>query len=170
MFNQHGFNEVPFNRPYVIDILFAVTMGGEGSMHAAASALYTASIEMSGEGAMTAELLREITAATFMSGEGTLSTQLARDRVASVLMAGEGTLIARPSKFRVSSITVDGPFGPGDKVVIDNGRLRVLKNGEYTSYDGDFFDLHPGINTLTYTDSEGGRTVNVRVTWRDRYL
>lgn len=148
----------------------SVNMSGEGTLVAAPSFTYSMTVVMQGEGSLQSEFIREIAAEVSMLAEGSMTAEFVREIVNSVIMQGEGSLTASPRKYQVESITVDGPFVPGDKVTIDAAKLRVLKNGEYTSYDGDFFELHPGGNTLTYTDADAGRTVQVRVTWRDRYL
>ncbi|QNK54576.1 phage distal tail protein [Paenibacillus sp. PAMC21692] len=170
MFNQTAFGATPFNRPFLTEIFFAATLSGEGDISASPSVTYTASLVMSGEGTLSSDYIRELTYAAILNGEGTLSAEMSREMISAAIMSGEGTLVARPRKYHVQSLTVDGPFGPGDKITVDSGRLRVLRNGEYTAYDGDFFDLYPGENTLTYSDSNGARTVQVRVTWRDRFL
>jgi hypothetical protein len=170
MFNQTAFNATPFNRPFLTEIFFAATLSGDGSLTAVPSVTYTASLVMSGEGTLSSDFIRELAYAASLAAEGALSAEMAREMIADAILSGDGAISARPSKYHVQSLTVGGPFAPGAKVTIDAGRLRVLKNGEYTPYDGDFFDLHPGENTLTYTDTAGARTVQVRVTWRDRYL
>jgi len=170
MFNQTAFGATPFNRPFLTEIFFAATLSGDGSLTAVPSVTYIASLVLSGEGAISSDYIRELTYAATLEADGSLSATMTRERIAGAILNGEGTLSAQPRKYHVQSLTVDGPFAPGDKITVDSGRLRVLRNGEYTAYDGDFFDLHPGENTLSYTDSSGARTVQVRVTWRDRFL
>jgi hypothetical protein len=170
MFNQTAFNATPFNRPFITDVIFSAIIVGDGALSAAPSATFTGSLVLSGDGALSADFIRDITQSVAMAADGELAAALVRERILAALMAADGALTAQPRKYRVQSISVDGPVGPGDKFVIDSGRLRVLRNGVYVGYDGDFFDLHPGENTITYTDGSGSRTVQIRVTWRDRYL
>ncbi|MHA7962888.1 phage distal tail protein [Paenibacillus sp. CAU 1782] len=170
MFNQTAFNATPFNRPFITDVIFSAFISGDAALSAAPSATFTGSLVLSGDGSLSADFIRDITQSVAMGADGELSAALVRERILAAIMAADGALTAQPRKYRVQSITVDGPVSPGDKVVIDSGRLRVLRNGVYAGYDGDFFDLYPGANTITYTDSSGSRTVQVRVTWRDRHL
>lgn len=170
LFNQTGFNAVPFNRPVITELYFAATLSGDGTLYASPSVTFIVGATITGEGSLSADFVREIARAAALSADGALSASVARERISAAILAGDGSLTARPRKYHVKSLSVDGPFGPGDKITIDSGRLIVLKNGEYIGYDGDFFDLHPGDNTITYTDAAGSRTVQIRVTWRDRYL
>ena len=170
MFNQTAFNVTPFNRPYTLDVLFSVHMDGEGALFALPSVTYTASIVMGGEGSVDANYIREITKAAFMNGEGALSATNLRERILQATINGDGSLTAQAKKYHVDSVTVEGPFAPGDKIIFDSTKFRITKNGTIIGYDGELFDINPGVNTITYQDSETGRNIVVRVSFRDRYL
>lgn len=58
----------------------------------------------------------------------------------------------------------------GDRVVIDTGRLDVLKNGTGIDYQGTFPRLEVGANTLAFTVSPTFGHILVEVRWRNRYL
>jgi len=170
VFNQTGFNETPFNRPNTLDIFFSVSMHGEGSLTGMPSVTYSASVEMHGEASLSADFIREIVAQASMHGEGTMSAEYIREIMSSAAMHGDGYFSAIPKKFHVDSITVEGPFAPGDKFVIDSSKFRITKNGEIVGYEGELFDINPGVNTITYTDDATGRNVLIRISHRDRYL
>lgn len=170
LFNQSGLNNTPFNRALTLDVLFSVRMEGDGASNFSPSAVYSASIELSGEGSADMKYIREMINSTVMSGEGSLNSNVIRELLMKTLMNGEGYLKAQPKKFHIDSITVNGPFAPGDKIIIDSNKFRVTKNGTIIGYDGDVFDINPGENTITYKDSVTGRNILVRVSYRDRYL
>ena len=172
MFNRSFFNRSTFNRPYTVEVFFSATMAGEGELIASPSAEYAATITMSGEGELTADFVREIVAAATMAGEGELTAEFIRERMFGAKMDGEGFLRANGSRFHVESITVNGPFAPGEKIVIDNGRLTIRKNGVniLSQMSGDFFGLNLGDNVITYTDTATGRSVLVRITYRDKFV
>ncbi|MCR8656926.1 phage tail family protein [Paenibacillus endoradicis] len=170
MFNQTGFNSTPFNRSYTLDVLFSVRMDVNGASTFSPGAVYSASIEMNGEGSADAKYIREMINSIVMSGEGSLTSSVIRETLMKTIMNGDGDLHVQPKKFHIDSITVNGPFAPGDKIIIDSSKFRVSKNGMIIGYDGDVFDVNPGVNTITYKDTVTGRNILVRVSYRDRYL
>ena len=172
MFNRSFFNRATYNREFTLDVLFAATLAGEGFMSASPSVEYSVSIAMSGEGELTANFLREIAAAAAMDGDGTLTADAIRERLFASQMDGEGYLTANGSRFRVEAITVTGPFAPGEKIVIDSGRLTIRKNGAniLSQMSGDFIGLNLGQNAITYTDTASGRSVLVRFTYKDKFV
>ncbi|HIW31470.1 MAG TPA: phage tail family protein [Candidatus Paenibacillus intestinavium] len=170
MFNQTGFNSTPFNLTYTLDVLLSVQMDGHGASVFSPGVVYSASIVMNGEGSADMNYIREMINSSFMSGVGTLTSKVIRESIMTTLMNGDGQLNVQPKKFHIDSITVNGPFAPGDKIVIDSNKFRVTKNGNVIGYDGDVFDINPGLNTITYKDTVTGRNILVRVSYRDRYL
>ncbi len=170
MFNRSAFNRSPFNRTFTAEVLFSATLEGDGGMTAAANVEYLATITMQGEGELTASFIREIVSTAIMQGEGEISAPAIRERLFSAFLEGEGTLSANAGRFHVQEIEVITPFAPGEKVIIDSTKFRVTKNGQSLGYNGDFFDLHSGENLISYTDSATGRSIQIRVTHRDKYL
>ena len=65
-----------------------------------------------------------------------------------------------------------GTLAPGEAIVIDMNAMTAVKGStnvlQYIT--GDFFSLVPGGNLITYTDTETGRTVEVKVTHYPRDL
>jgi hypothetical protein len=131
----------------------------------------TASANLSGSGTLVARFIREIPAAVQFSGAGSLTiTKMIRERNYKVTLSGEGTIFAAASRYEVKQIAITSSFAPGDKIIIDCKKLRVTKNAQTIGYNGDFYDLRPGANQITYTDPAGSRTVLLRITHRDKYL
>lgn len=170
MFNRSGFNRMPFNRFYTIDIIFSTRMDGEGTLATDAVMEFNAATNMHGDAAIEVDFIREIVSSIQMDGDGSFSVEMLRERLFSAVMDGEGTLNALVKKYHIDTITIDDSFVPGDKIVIDSQKLRVTKNGNIIGYDGDLFDINSGSNTITYSDEETERNILVRVSFRERYL
>jgi len=171
MFNRNPYNRIPFGRPFTLELLFSALLESEGELTAEPSVELTCSVTMEGSGELSADFVREIIGIIqTLEGEGELLADAIRERFFSSLMQGEGELIARPKLFRVDQIIIQTPFAPGDKIVIDSKKMIVRKNGQVIGYDGDFFEIRPGVNVITYRDNASGRTVYCRITYRDRHI
>lgn len=171
MFNQNPFNRGPFSRLFTFELYFSALLEGEGELTAESFAEITCAVIMEGSGELTADFIREIIGIIqTLEGEGELHADAVRERLFSSLMQGEGELIARPKLFRVDQIIIQTPFAPGDKIVIDSKKMIVRKNGQVIGYDGDFFEIRPGVNVITYRDNASSRTVYCRITYRDRHI
>lgn len=70
------------------------------------------------------------------------------------------------------SFNYNGDLAPGETVVVDAEKLEISKDGspDYNNFDGDLIHLLPGANTITYTDSESGRTVEIEIIKADRHV
>lgn len=73
-------------------------------------------------------------------------------------------------------IVLDGlVLSPGDELVINTYDMTVTLNGqnamEYFSSDSDFIKLLNGLNTIEYSDGNGGnRNISFDILWKDRWL
>jgi Phage-related protein len=170
MFNRGAFNRMPFNRSFSVEILFSAVLQGEGGLIANPNVEYLATVTLEGEGELFASYIREYLVSAVLQGEGSLTAISIRERLFSALLQGEGELKVAASRFHIDEIDVLGPFAPGDKIVIDSAKLRVTKNGSAIGYEGEFFNLNPGGNHIVYTDTATGRTVQIRITHRDRFI
>jgi len=171
MFNHSAFNRAPFNRPFTIELFFSAVLSGEGGLSATASIEFTAAVTMEGSGELTTDFIREIIGIVqTLEGEGALTAANIRERLFSSLMQGEGELRASPSRFHIDEIIIQAPFTPGEKIVIDSQKMIVRKSGQVIGYEGDFFEIRPGVNIITYRDNATGRTVYCRITYRDRHI
>lgn len=63
-----------------------------------------------------------------------------------------------------------GNLEPNDTLKVDTetGKM-LLNNSETYQYSGSLPVLAPNTNTLTYTDSEGSRTISLTVEHQERY-
>ena len=67
---------------------------------------------------------------------------------------------------------IEKSLGPGDTLQINTETLEVKLNGspapEYVA--GRVLDLSGGTNTVRYTDDETGRTIELKVKFKPRYI
>ncbi|MNP56120.1 hypothetical protein D3C76_1508180 [compost metagenome] len=75
-------------------------------------------------------------------------------------------------RMHVDYIEFIGEFKPGDQIIIDSDKLKMTLNGQNALHlmQGDFFDLNTGLNELIYTDDKTGRTVRMRITFKDKFV
>jgi len=68
------------------------------------------------------------------------------------------------------TFTYTGTLAAGKSLVIDGTDLTVENDGtnDLAHFTGDFPRIFPGANTITYTDSEGSRTMKISVTRNER--
>ncbi len=65
----------------------------------------------------------------------------------------------------------NGNLAVDETLVVDTETMEVSKDGspDYTNFDGDLLHVLAGDNTITYTDDESSRTVEIEVIKSDRY-
>jgi len=163
---------MPFNRPESIEIYgsFVVDLSGDVSALANIIASPTFLAELSTEEIFSAvrerfgQFLLETAAELEASGTRERTGQFAIDATLEVSFSA--------GRYHVDVIEFSGEFKPGDKIVIDNEKLKFTLNGQNALHlmSGDFFDLNTGQNEIIYTDNQSGRTVRMRITFRDRYV
>jgi hypothetical protein len=170
LFNRVPFNRLPFNRPFSVELTLSATLEGEGEVIASLIMDLNLYANLDGIGQLIGEIIRDVEMAFDLHGIGEMDVTIMRERNMKSTLQGEGVLNGDLKQFRVESITIEVPFKQGDKIVIDSGKLTVRKNGVLIGYDGDFFNLNPGENTITYKDTESNRSVLCRITYRDRFI
>ena len=163
---------MPFNRPESIEIYgsFVVDLSGDVSALANIIASPTFLAELSTEEIFSAvrerfgQFLLETAAELEASGTRERTGQFAIDATLEVSFSA--------GRYHVDVIEFSGEFKPGDKIVIDNEKLKFTLNGQNALHmmQSDFFDLNTGQNEIIYTDNQSGRTVRMRITFRDRYV
>lgn len=168
MFNS-SFNLQPFNRQAFAELLASAILSGEGNLTGRAATELAAKAGLHGEGGWL--LIVSTQASATLSGEGGLIGTIHRTRHVSSYWEGVGTLISHERKTEVKIFDYTGMFKPGDEIVIDMDRKVVTVNGQNALkyFEGDFFDLLPGENEITYTDAEDNRQVLFIFRYRDRW-
>jgi len=70
------------------------------------------------------------------------------------------------------SFDFTGQLEPGQTLEVNAETMEVSINGDeqYKNFDGDLISLLTGDNTITYTDSELSRTVEIEVVRKDRHV
>ncbi|MNR93705.1 hypothetical protein D3C72_247640 [compost metagenome] len=173
MFNRVSpFNRLTYNRPLTVFVFGSAILSGDGGMTAAANADMVGLARLDGEGSMSATFTREITFAARMDAETSMSASFIRERMLGAIMNGLGSLKVNGSRYHVDEIVFNGPFAPGDRIIIDSKKLKVTQNGENALHlmQGNFFDLNIGDNNITYTDPETGRDILMRITYKDKFV
>lgn len=167
-----GFNRLPFNRPESIEIYgsFVIDLSGEISALANVIASPTFLAELSTEEIFSA--VRERFGQFLLETAAELEAYGTRERTGQFAIDATLEVSFSAGRYHVDVIEFSGEFKPGDKIVIDNEKLKFTLNGQNALHlmQGDFFDLNTGGNVLTYTDNQSGRTVRMRITFRDRYV
>lgn len=166
------FGRLPFNRPHSVEIYgsFIIDLTGEVSVSGVMVASPTFDADLTLDtifGAIREKLgsfLIESAAEMKASGIRERTGQFAVDAVLDVSFSA--------GRYHVDVIEFSGQFRPGDRIIIDNEKLKFTLNGQNALHmmQGDFFDLNTGENEIIYTDDQSGRTVRMRITFRDRYV
>ncbi|MFA5378902.1 MAG: hypothetical protein WC455_24325 [Dehalococcoidia bacterium] len=102
-----------------------------------------------------------------LDGTGSISASLVVGAVLHAHIDGSGDVWAWLSGGNTATrtITFTGTLAAGESVVIDGHKFTILNDGVNAigGFEGDFPVLFPEVNLLKYTDSEGSRTVHIRV-------
>jgi len=166
------FGRLPFNRPYSVEIYgsFTVDLTGEVSVAAVMVASPTFDADLTLETIF--EAIRERLGGFLAESAAEVEVSGIRERIGRFVAEATVEVSFAAGRMHVDAIEFSGEFKPGDQIIIDNERLRFLLNGQNALHlmSGDFFDLNTGENELIYTDDKTGRTVRMRITFRDRYV
>lgn len=172
MFNRSGFNRLPFNRVYSADIRFYFTLDLSNELSFSGNMEFAPSFEDDIQLAMDFDANRDKLAAFAMELSQELEFEGTRDRVYPFEIDIDLQMSFDAARFHVDEMIISGDFAPGDKIIIDSDALKLTKNGTNALHlmQGDFFDVNPGTNEVTYTDDKTGRDVRIRMTHRDRFV
>jgi len=167
-----GFNQLPFNRPYSLDISgsFTVDLSGDVSVYANVVASPTFLADLYTD--VIFEAFREQFGRFVLEAIGEVEFSGTRERTGQFSVDAKLEVSFSAGRMHVDVIEFYGEFKPGDQIIVDNERLKFTINGQNALYtmQGDFFDLNTGENEIIYTDDQSGRTVRMRITFRDRYV
>lgn len=167
-----AFNLTPFNRPISIEAFFVVEIESltETTARLNVDAVMSVIAESSTE--YNTSMVREIPqAAVFESTTETLAGMV-REMLREARFDTSTEVVVELTKTHVDLVKFNGGFAPGDRLVIDTRKQTVTLNGINVLhlFDGDFFELAFGTNSIKYTDNEAARNILTRITHRDRYL
>jgi len=167
-----AFNRLPFNRVASVDIFggFVIEVSGD--------VLVWANIEA--HGGFVADLSADVVFEAFREQFGRfvldaiseVDFSATRERTGRFTVEANLEVSFSAGRYHVDHIEFTGEFKPGDRIVIDGEKLKATLNGENALHmmQGDFFDLITGRNELVYTDDRTGRTVRMRITFKDRFV
>lgn len=166
------FGRLPFNRPYLVEIYgsFTVELTGEVSVSGVMVASPTFDADLTLETIFGA--IRERLGGFLAESAAEVEASGIRERTGQFMIEATLEVGFSAGRYHVEVIEFTGEFKPGDQIIIDNERLKFTINGQNALHlmSGDFFDLNTGENEIIYTDDQSGRTVRMRITFRDRYV
>lgn len=167
-----AFNRMPFNRPATIEVQGSFVVDLSGNVLSFANVVASPSFLAGLTVETVFEAIRERLGSFLLEAAGEIETTGLRERLGSFAVQAELEVSAHAGRYHVDVIRFTDDFAPGDQIVIDMDRLRMTLNGQNALHlmEGDFFRLITGKNELVYTDEETGRTVRMRITFRDRYV
>lgn len=167
-----AFNRAPFNRPYVIQTFFNVTIASETDVSARLNADFAVGIVFDTVTEFNGAPTRDIPSAAVFESATELLTSMIRERLHTAGILSATQFSAKVRYMHVDKLAFTGGFSPGDKLVIDVKKQTITLNGVNAIHllDGDFFELGLGLNEVTYADNEAAREILTRITHRDRYL
>jgi phage-related protein len=172
MFNQSGFNDLPFNTTYDVNVYANFYIGQQLEQVIDISMIYSLQFNMHDELESEFDGLRDHVGAFVM--ETALETIFngVTEKFAQFNIECDLQMSFDGTRYRIEQIEYTGDFAPGDKIVIDNEKLKFTQNGQNALHlmQGDFFNLNDGTNHLEYTDDQTGRTVRMRVSYEDRFI
>lgn len=170
MFNRSEFNLITYNRPLYSVVFGDSSITGLGYIYPYAVYETIANILMVGKS--TLEFTISEKGEFFISGIGGISIEAVKELYGNSLFEGIGNIYSTSTKYEVKAITFSGSFTVGDVIVVDMDKYTVTLNGvnALNNISGNFFNLLPGQNEITYTDDSTDRTVKIIVTYRDRWL
>lgn len=169
-FNRAAFNRAPFNRVFSVNVFGSFELLIDNELLFTPSAVITGSFTIDTELELTVDAVRERFGAFLIEQLFEVDFAGVRHRHGRFELVCDLELQVSANRNHVDKIEIIGPFAPGDKIVIDAAKLLIKKNGQAIGYDGEIFDFNPGNNHIVYTDPATGRTIQVRITHRDRFI
>ncbi|MEC0167847.1 phage distal tail protein [Paenibacillus graminis] len=169
---EGAFGRLPFNRPFSVDAFFIVEIESLTEAVSRISVDMPVTVIYESQTEFSPDMTREITQAAAIESATEFATSMVREMLRSATIESVSEFAITVTLSHVNAVTYNGNFAPGDHLVIDTRKQTVTLNGVNVLhlFDGDFFDLAYGLNTLTYKDAESSRNILTRITHRDRYL
>lgn len=178
MFNRQPFNQGKFN------VSSGSTIGNSGialMAMGANSVLGNRIISASGLASLKLGEISDGTNIKYSSGMAGLVMDSQANGTKYYLVTGDpARLIMTTEANQLLSgeeiIVLDGLIlSPGDELVINTYDMTVTLNGQnamqYFSSESDFIKLLNGLNTIEYSDGNGGsRNISFDILWKDRWL
>lgn len=170
MFNRTQFNLTKFNRPFFSFVFTSCLLVGEGNIFPNGVIDAVGNVLLQGNG--TLELTVSEQGELFISGIGGISANALKELYGDVLLSGLGAIYPTATRYEVKSITYSGDFTVDGTIIINMDKFTVTLNGAnaLNNISGDFFNLLPGENEITYTDDSTNRTVRITFDYRDRWV
>ncbi|MNW36736.1 hypothetical protein D3C74_137540 [compost metagenome] len=167
-----AFNGMPYNRTASFDISgsFAIELESEVLILATIEAHTGFNVDCDLE--LAFESVREQFGSFVLEQALEMEFNAVRERYGKFDVVCELEVSFIAGRMHVDFAEFIGEFKPGDQIIIDSDKLKMTLNGQNALHlmQGDFFDLNTGSNELIYTDDKTGRTVRMRITFKDKFV
>jgi hypothetical protein len=166
------FGRLPFDRSFTTDALFTVSIDSMAEVTSRINVDMPVTVICEALTEFNSAMVREITQAAAIESATETLTQMVREMLRAATVESVTEFNVNVTLSHVNVVSYTGNFAPGDRLVIDTRKQTVTLNGVNVLhlFNGDFFDLAYGLNTITYKDAEASRNILTRITHRDRYL
>lgn len=172
MFNRGQYNEMPFNRVLIVDVLIDFAIDHRNTTSFTGNVQVLPSFEIDHTLSTEFAALRDRIAGFVTDLLQSMDFSAVRERTGGFTMFMQIEHDFAMSQSQVLTLTFAGGFKPGDRILIDSDKLKMTKNGvnALQDMDGDFISLYVGENRLSWTDDRTQRNVRIRVDYRDRFM
>lgn len=172
MFDQGAFEQTFFDRVLSVSVYGTFEIEHDGSVEIYANVMVYVDFEIDHELENIFDALREPIGSFILEHINETMFEWHEDMVGVFEIEGKLEMNFSAGRFHVDVIEFTGEFKPGDKIIIDSEKLKITLNGQNALHlmQGDFFDLNTGENEITYTDDQTGRSVRMRVTFKDKFV
>lgn len=163
-FNGTGFNR----RNYRIGLIL-----GFSDLCAAATVESNASAKLQSRAYFDSAVYRPVNAQSLLNSAAAASSYPHAIRRCAAVLQSEAFMTAHPHIIGVEIISFHGlVFKPGDTVTIDLCNYYAEQNGQniMDKYNGTFFRLYAGDNVITWSDNVSTRKIEMKITYKNRFL
>lgn len=169
MFNQVGFNLLPFNQAKEEISSSSITLSAESGMTVTASAEYAGTTVLSAESGDMITGNCQYAASAALSVESGISAKGIRERISAARLSGTSGMTVNGRRMRVYEMHID-IVQPGQEIIIDTEKMTAVAGGRSVLNQLSSLSLPvmPGKNIITYTDTEKERSIDLIMRYRER--
>lgn len=169
MFNQVGFNLLPFNQAKEEISSSSITLSAESGMTVTASAEYAGTTVLSAESGDMITGNCQYAASAALSVESGISAKGIRERISAARLSGTSGMTVNGRRMRVYEMHID-IVQPGQEITIDTEKMTAVAGGRSVLNQLSSLSLPvmPGKNIITYTDTEKERSIDLIMRYRER--
>lgn len=172
MFNQAGFNLMPFDRELSYELFLSFNSTHKLEEMFAATVHFNESFDLQHTLDTDLYLVKD----KFVSFVENLVLSMnfvnLRERTFKINLQHRLDTDFHASKSQIAKLVFTGNFEPGDKIVIDSKRLKLTKNNlnALNEMQGEFLNLYVGDNEIRWNDGEEEREILIRLQHDDKFV